>query len=53
MQKKIVLTGGSGRFAQVLKNSIIMKKFFILQKNLNIEKFDSIKKYIKKLNQIT
>ena len=50
MQKKIVLTGGSGRFAKVLKRFNHQQKiFYPSKKDLNIEKFDSIKKYIKKI----
>ena len=50
MKKKIVLTGGSGRFAKVFKKLNHQEKIFYPSKrDLNIEKFDSIKKYIKKI----
>ena len=50
MKKKIVLTGGSGRFAQIFKKLHYQEKiFYPSKKDLNIEKFDSIKKYIKKI----
>ena len=47
--KKIVFTGGAGRFANVFKS--IKHKFKIdyqSKAKLNIEKFDSIKKYLNK-----
>ena len=49
MQKKIVITGGEGRFAQVLKRD--NKKLDILypsKKELNILNINSINKYLKK-----
>ena len=49
MQKKIVITGGEGRFAQVLKRD--NKKLDILypsKKELNILSINSINKYLKK-----
>ena len=49
MLKKIVITGGDGRFAQILKRD--NKKLNILypnKKELNILSFNSIKKYLKK-----
>ena len=50
MQKKIILTGGSGRFAKVLKKFTTQQKiYYPTKKNLDINKFDSIKKYIKKI----
>ena len=48
-KKRIIVTGGNGRFAQVLKKE--NKKFNILfpsKKNFNILKIDSMRKYIKK-----
>lgn len=48
-KKKIIVTGGNGRFAQVLKKE--NKKFNILfpsKKNFNILKINSMRKYIKK-----
>ena len=47
--KRIIVTGGNGRFAQVLKKE--NKKFNILfpsKKNFNILKINSMRKYIKK-----
>ena len=49
MLKKVVITGGEGRFAQILKRE--NKKLNILypnKKELNILSFNSIKKYLKK-----
>ena len=49
MIKKIVITGGDGRFAQVLKRD--NKKLNILypnKKDLNILNINSIQKYLKK-----
>ena len=49
MLKKIVITGGDGRFAQILKRD--NKKFNILypsKKELNILNINSINKYLKK-----
>ena len=49
-QKKIVMTGGTGRFARVFKK--IKKKekiYFPTKKILNLKNFNSIKKYIKKI----
>ena len=47
--KKILFTGGSGRFAKIFK---LKKNNFLIdypkRKNFNIEDFSSIKKYIKK-----
>ena len=48
-KKRIIVTGGNGRFAQVLKKE--NKKINILfpsKKNFNILKIDSMRKYIKK-----
>ncbi len=49
-QKKIIMTGGSGRFAQVFKK--IQNKrniFFPSKKDLDLNNFNSIRKYIKKI----
>tara|TARA_B100001142_G_C14183067_1_gene596966 strand:- start:203 stop:919 length:717 start_codon:yes stop_codon:yes gene_type:complete len=49
-QKKIVMTGGTGRFARVFKK--IKKKekiYFPTKKILNLKNFNSIKKYIKRI----
>ena len=49
--KKIVFTGGSGRFAEVFKK--VKHKYKILypsKKQLNIENFDKIIKYLEKSN---
>ena len=51
MLKKIVITGGDGRFAQILKKD--NKKLNILypsKKELNILNINSINKYLKKIN---
>ena len=48
-KKKIIITGGQGRFAQILKtNNIDLNINFPSKKQLNILKISSIKKYIKK-----
>ena len=53
MIKKIVFTGGSGRFAQVFKKIHKQKKiYFPSKKEMNIENFFSIKKYLKKIKPI-
>ncbi len=49
MKKKIIITGGDGRFASVLKNSNLNLNIkFPNKKQLNILNLNSIKKYIKK-----
>ena len=49
MNKKIIITGGGGRFAQVLKNAQLKLNFIFPTKGqLNITKISSIQKYIKK-----
>jgi dTDP-4-dehydrorhamnose reductase len=51
MQKKIVFTGGSGRFGQVFKKIQTKEKvYFPKKQQLNIENFESIKKYLNKIN---
>ena len=52
--KKILVTGGGGRFSKILK-SIKTKHQFIYtdKKKLNITKINSIKKILISLNQIT
>ena len=51
MQKKIVFTGGTGRFGQVFKKIPTKKKIYFPNKQqLNIENFESIKKYLNKIN---
>jgi len=48
-KKKIVVTGGTGRFGKVLKNYNTKKIYlFPSKKELNILKINSIKKYLKK-----
>ena len=48
-KKKIIITGGNGRFAKVLKNAKLKLNFIFPSKNqLNITKIKSIQKYIKK-----
>ena len=49
-KKKIVFTGGTGRFAQIFRKIPIKEKIFFPKKNeLNIENVNSIKKYLKKV----
>ena len=51
MQKKIVFTGGSGRFGQIFKKIQTKEKvYFPKKQQLNIENFESIKKYLNKIN---
>ena len=48
--KKIVFTGGSGRFGQVLqKSNFKYKVFFPSKSQLDITNFKSIEKYLKKI----
>ena len=50
MSKKIVFTGGTGRFAQKFKNIKTNYKVFFPKRNqLNLDDFNSIKKYLKKI----
>ncbi len=50
IKKKIVITGGEGRFAKTLKKSNIkLNIFFPNKKELNILNIKSIEKYIKKI----
>ena len=50
MQKKIIVTGGDGRFAKELKKTKTKYNFFFRnKKQLNILSINSIKKNIKKL----
>ena len=49
-KKKIVITGGEGRFARTLKNSNInLDISFPNKKELNILSLNSIEKYLKKI----
>ena len=49
-KKKIVFTGGTGRFVKVFRKIPIKEKvFFPKKKELNIENLNSIKKYLKKV----
>ncbi len=49
-QKKIIMTGGNGRFAKVFKKLKSSKNiFFPSKKTLNLTNIDSIKKYVKKI----
>ena len=51
MQKKIVFTGGSGRFGQVFKKIQTKEKIYFPKKQqLNIENFELIKRYLNKIN---
>ena len=48
--KKIVITGGTGRFGTLLKRKKTKNKlFFPDRKKLNIENFKSIKTYLSKV----
>ena len=48
--KKIVITGGDGRFASVLKQKKNkFKIYYPNKKKLNILKIDSIKNYLKRI----
>ena len=48
--KKIIMTGGSGRFAKVFKKIKKKEKFYFpSKKTLNIKDLNSIKKYLKKI----
>ena len=48
-RKKIVVTGGSGRFAKILKKTKSIYNFiYPTKKQLNITNYNSIKKYLKK-----
>ena len=48
--KKIIFTGGTGRFAKVFKNfKTNYKIFYPNKKNLNINKLYSIKRYVSKI----
>jgi len=50
MKKKIVFTGGYGRFAKILKSIPLNEKvYFPKKKELNIENYNSIEKYLKKI----
>ena len=49
--KKIVFTGGTGRFGKVFKKLIKKEKiYFPTRKELNIENYNSITKYLNKIN---
>ena len=49
-QKKIIMTGGSGRFAQIFKKLKNKEKFFYPSKKiLNLKNLKSIEKYISKI----
>ncbi len=52
MKKKILVTGGDGRFAKVLKkNNKYLNLFFASKKQCNILNLNSITKTIKKIRQ--
>ena len=52
MKKKIVVTGGSGRFGSCLKDIITKHKIFFPKKNVfNILNPDSMKKYFFKFKK--
>ena len=47
--KKIVITGGTGRFGQILKSLKTKNKlYFPKRSELNITRLNSIRKYLKK-----
>ena len=47
--KKIIITGGTGRFALILKKQKTKNKlFFPTKKELDITKYNTINNYIKK-----
>ena len=50
-KKKIVFTGGNGRFGQVLQKAKLSdyKVFFPKKSQLDITNYNSVKKYIKKI----
>lgn len=48
MEKKIVVTGGNGRFGSILKKNNRNNLFFPTKKQLNILKLNSIKNYLKR-----
>ena len=51
MKKKIIFTGGSGRFAKVFRRLDYKENiFFPTSKQLNIESLKSIEKYLNKIN---
>lgn len=53
MKKKIVVTGGNGRFGSVLKKNNRNNLLFPTKKELNILKLNSIKNYLKKKTKST
>ena len=51
MNKRIVVTGGSGRFGQILKKTKNKYKlFYPNKKQLDITNFEKIKSYLKNLD---
>lgn len=49
-KKKIIMTGGSGRFAKIFKKLVKDKYiYFPSKKTLDVKNFESIKKYVKKI----
>ena len=49
-EKKIIMTGGSGRFAQIFKKIKNNKKiYYPSKKDLNLKNLNSIEKYVKKI----
>ena len=51
--KKILITGGDGRFANELKKfRTVFKMIFLSKRELNISSSKSIKKILKNLNRI-
>ena len=48
-KKKIVVTGGTGRFGKILKKQVGKEFFFPNKRELNILKLNSAIKYLKKI----
>ena len=52
MKKRILVTGGTGRFGSIIKKlKTNHEMFFPSKKSLDITNFNSIKKFIKLKNQ--
>ena len=49
--KKIVVTGGTGRFGKILKKNVNKKFIFPTKKELNILEIDQIINYLQKKRQ--
>ena len=52
-QKKIIMTGGNGRFAKIFRKIKNKEKiFYPSRKFLDLKNLSSIEKYVKKINPI-